>query len=217
VERVENEAYSLGKAAIILGRSVRVNVEIRDRAAPYLNQLASDCGQSIYLTCLHGDMILYIYAIESPNRLLARTAVGELVPLHCTANGKSIAALLNDNERKEIFSRSKLIEFTPYTITSPELLEKELCEVRNQGYALDRQEHEIGTYCLGAPIIDARNQVIGAISISGQDPEIIESKAQDYSMLLRSTAQEVSRRMGYVPSLPSQIIKTPIKSVPEGD
>ena len=205
VEQIENGRYALGKKIIILTRSVMVNTDIRDRAAPYLRKLAGNCGQSVYLTCRYQGKLLYIYAIESESRLLARTAVGDLVPLHCTANGKSIAAFLPECERKELFDQSPLPAFTPYTITSYGDLEKELCEVRQKGFALDRQEHELGTYCLGTPIFGSDSKIIGACSISGQDEEIIKSKMEEFSTLLITTAQEISWRMGYVPSHPSMI------------
>lgn len=205
VEQNENGLYALGKKIIILTRSVMVNTDLRDRAAPYLRKLAGTCGQSIYLTCPYQGQLLYIYAIETESRLLARTAVGDLVPLHCTANGKSIAAFLSITERKALFEQTPLQAFTPYTITSYDELERELSEVSQMGFAVDRQEHELGTFCLGTPIFDSNSKIIGACSISGQDQEIIKSKMEEFSSLLINTAQEISWRMGFVPSHPSMV------------
>ena len=55
VEKVDGDHYALGTAVIPLTQSVRVNVELRDRAAPLLRELADACRESVYLTVLDGD------------------------------------------------------------------------------------------------------------------------------------------------------------------
>ncbi len=211
VEKVENDEYALGTALIALSQSTRVNVEIRDRAAPLLRELADNCHESVYLTVREGDCSLYIYAIESPHRLMARSALGECVQLHCTANGKSMLAQFSSDELSAYVQRTGLPRFTPATITTLEALSEELDLTRTRGYAFDREEHELNTYCLGAPIFDARRRTIGACSISGRDPEIIGSRSPWLTERLKYTAQEISRRMGFVPEAPSQVIRLPLE------
>lgn len=205
IERVDNDQYSLGTAVIVLAQAARVNVELRDRAAPLLSEVAEICHESIYLTTREGDNLLYIYAIESPRRLLARTAIGDRVPMHCTANGKAILAYLPENEVTTFIKSTRLPVFTPNTIADPDILQKELILSKSRGYGLDDEEHELGTYCVGAPIFDANVSVVGACSISGDDPRIIGDRLPELVTLLKKTAQEISRRMGYVPSAPSQV------------
>ena len=100
VEKLEDDTYALGTGLISLTQGVRVNVELRDRAAPLLRQLADDTRESVYLTVLDAGQSLYIYAVESPRRLLARSVVGERVPLHCTGVGKATLA----NKKKDSFA-----------------------------------------------------------------------------------------------------------------
>ncbi len=205
VEKVDGDSYALGTAIVTLTQRVRVNIELRDPAAPLLRQLADTCRESVYLTVRDGDYVLYIYAIESPQRLLARTAVGDHAPLHCTSVGKAILSRLPAGEVDTIISRVGLPVFTEKTISSPDVLRKELAETRRRGYALDTGEHEINTYCIGAPVLDAKGQVIGACSISGADPKIVTHRVADLAPHVMYTAQEISRRMGYVPATPAQV------------
>lgn len=147
-----------------------------------------------------GDYALYIYAIESPQRLLARTAVGDRVPLHCTSVGKAILAFLPEAEVEAIVARVGLPAFTANTIDNLDDLKAELAKTRERGYALDTKEHEPNTYCAGAPIFDRQGHVIASCSISGNDPLIVTDRLADLSTQVTGTAQEISRRMGYVPS-----------------
>jgi DNA-binding IclR family transcriptional regulator len=213
VEKVDNDYYALGTAVIALTQAVRVNVELRDRAAPLLRELADTSHASVYLIAFDGDHGVYIYAIESPRRLLARTAVGDLVAFHCTSVGKAILACLPDKQIKSIVKRTGLPVFTPATITTLDRLWKDLEEARLRGYALDVEEHEQGIYCIGAPIFNERGCVIGACSISEADPEIVRGRLPDLASRVTYTAQETSRRMGYVPASPS-LIAAPLGSNP---
>lgn len=209
IEKLEDDHYALGNFIITLTQAVRINVELRDRAAPLLRELANACRDSVYLTVLDGDYCLYVYAIESPSRLLARTVTGDRVPLHCTATGKAILASLPDKQVSGILTRVGMPSFTSATITDPEKLYKDLTETRKRGFALDTGEHEKNVYCIGAPIFNHQGRGFAACSISGVDPEIIKGRRLELSALVTNTAQEISRRMGYVPANLSSLTSIP--------
>lgn len=207
IEKLDDDSYGVGKAVIGLTQSAVVNVELRDRAAPLLRELADACDESTYLTVRDGDRVLYIYAIESPQRLLARTAVGDYAPLYCTSVGKAILAFMPHDELRSLYADQpeKLQPVTPYTLTTFESLSENLAAARKRGCSIDNQEHELDTYCLGAPIFNANRTVIGACSISGIDPEIVGSRLATLSTHVIHIAQEISRRMGYVPERMSKV------------
>jgi DNA-binding IclR family transcriptional regulator len=206
IEKIDSDHYALGTAIISLTQAVRVNVELRDRAAPFLRELSDACRESVLLAILDGNYLLYVYAIESPHRLLARTAVGDRVPLHCTAIGKAILAYLPTAETERIVQAAGLPASTEATITDYATLQRELELTRQRGYSLDRQEHEASTYCAGAPIFDASGTVFAACSVSGSDPEIILSRLEQISERTVRCANEISRLMGYVPTRQALVV-----------
>jgi DNA-binding IclR family transcriptional regulator len=199
IEKGKNGVYSLGISIIPLTQSVRVNAQLRDRAAPLLRELGNFCGESVYLAIKNNTTCLYIYAIESSHRLLARTAVGERTLMHYTSVGKAILAYLPSEEVEAIAEATGLPSCTENSITDIEMLKIELAKVREAGIASDIAEHEEGLYCLGSPIFNNDGQIIGACSISGTDKNIVGSLLEKYSSGVRYTAQEISRRMGFIP------------------
>lgn len=207
IEKLDDDSYGVGKSVIGLTQSAVVNVELRDRAAPLMRELADVCDETTYLTVLDGKQVLYIYAIESPQRLQARTAVGDYAPLYCTAVGKAILAFLPPDDVYSMYADclDELIPVTPYTLVTLDDLRDDLDAARRRGCSIDNQEHELDTYCLGAPIFNANRAVIGACSISGTDPEIVGSRLDTLSGKVIRTAHEISRRMGYVPERPSTL------------
>ena len=208
IERLDNDQYALGPALIPLARAVRLNVELRDCAAAILRELADDAGCTVYLVAPDHDRALYIFAVESAQRLLARTSVGMREPLYCTAVGKAILAFMPAEQAEAVIDSIELSPFTEATITDPDTLRKEIAEVRSRGYAVDCSEHEPGIYCVGAPIFNAAGVLIAACSVSGPDPDIVGKRCPELSVQIMSTAEEISRRTGYVSPKPS-LVKTP--------
>lgn len=205
IEQTEEGSYALGKSLIPLTQHVRVNVELRDRAAPLLRALADTCDESVYLTVRDGNTVLYIYAIESSQRLLARTAVGDRAPLYCTSVGKAVLAFLPPSEVEQLYGAEALPAYTRFTLTDLPALQTDLEATRQRGYSLDNQEHELNTFCVGAPIFEASGRVIGACSVSGIDPQIVGARLPVLAEQVVGTAQEISRRMGYVPARMSMV------------
>jgi DNA-binding IclR family transcriptional regulator len=149
--------------------------------------------------------VLYIYGVESAHRLLARTAVGDLAPLHCTAVGKAYLACLSNDEVEIIARRAGLAAFTPYTITTIDDLLADLAHTRERGFSMDQQEHELRTYCIGAAIRDDSDRPIASCSLSGADPDILGARLAELASLIITCADDISRRMGYVAQRPSTV------------
>jgi IclR family transcriptional regulator, acetate operon repressor len=209
VEKTDDGRYALGAEIVALTQAVRINVELRDLAAPLLRELSDACRESVYLAVLDGAFCLYIYAVESPRRLRARTAVGDRAHLHCTAVGKAMLSCLEPVAVAQIVAQAGLPRFTMVTITDLPKLEEELERTRVRGYALDHGEHEPGNYCVGAPIFNRRGQVIAACSVAGTDPAIVDGKLADYATHVLFAAQEISRYLGYLPARAAAVVAAP--------
>ncbi len=195
-----NGMYALGTAVIGLSQATWVNVEIRDRAAPGLRELADAVGESVYLTVPDGNRLLYIYAIESSHRLEARSAIGDHAYFHSTAVGKAFLAFIPREERDRIIKETGLPSRTPQTIVDPAAFEDEMEATLARGYSIDRSENEPVTYCLGAPLRGAGGKVVASCSISGNNIDVIEGRRDELAHHLIAAGDQISKRLGYVPS-----------------
>jgi acetyl-CoA synthetase len=59
-----------------------------------------------------------------------------------------------------------LTAFTPHTITSADALAHELERVREDGYAVDREEFDENFCCIAAPIFDQQRRFVAALGLS---------------------------------------------------
>jgi DNA-binding IclR family transcriptional regulator len=87
--------------------------------------------------------------------------------VYSTSLGKAILAFLPPEESTKVISEIQFTSFTAKTICSAEDLSDALERVRRRGYAIDDEEMEIGTRCVGAPIFDSDRRAIAAVSVSG--------------------------------------------------
>jgi DNA-binding IclR family transcriptional regulator len=208
VERLPNERYALGKTIVALSQSVWVNVNIRDRAAAVARTLAEETRESVYVGVQDNESVLYVYAVETSQRLTARTAVGDRAPFHCTAIGKAMMAHFPEAQLAAVLDASPLVACTPKSITDRSRLAEELEQIRERGFAIDDEEHEPATHCIAAPFWEAENNVVGAISISGRHRRLITTQLPERSQLVIQAARAISLRLGYVESRPSRYTLT---------
>ena len=84
---------------------------------------------------------------------------------HALAMGKVVLALLDSTALARYVARG-LKSFTPHTITSPQELAAELERVRDDGFAVDREEMAENFCCIAAPIFDQRGHFVAALGMS---------------------------------------------------
>ena len=77
-----------------------------------------------------------------------------------------LAALAPD-QFERVLERADLKALTPKSITSAELMRREIAEVRRAGIAFDDGEFDSELRCVGVPVRDFSGEVTGAIGISG--------------------------------------------------
>jgi DNA-binding IclR family transcriptional regulator len=125
--------------------------------------------------------------------------VGGKVPVHCSALGKAILALLPEKEVDMILRKHGLKANTRHTITRRAELKAELAHIRTSGFAIDDQEIEDGLKCVGAPVRDSSGRVIAAVSIAGAALRLNRKRISLLAPLVARTASDFSGSLGYRP------------------
>ena len=132
----------LGPTLLTLAAATRF--EVAELMRPMLEAIARETGESVDLAVADQDKVVFIDQVAGSHRLTAVSAVGVSFPLHCSANGKAVLALMDDLELRRLRKRMKLRRQTPATITSWERLDEEIAQVRATGVAFDREENSLG-------------------------------------------------------------------------
>jgi DNA-binding IclR family transcriptional regulator len=130
---------------------------------PVMEAIFDDLQETVDLAVLEDDHLRFVDQIPAPHRLRAVSAVGATFPLHCTANGKAVLALLSDQEVARIVP-ARLPRHTPNTITTRRALLEELATVRATGLAVDHEEHTLGICAMGFAVGDPSGRH-GAVTV----------------------------------------------------
>ena len=175
----------LGGAIARLGAASRE--ALGERLRPVLVDLRRQLDETVDLAVLDGAAVRFVDQVPAPRRLRAMSSVGELFPLHCTANGKALLATM-PAEQVEALLPARLERFTPRTIGSRAQLLDELPQVRETGVALDREEHTEGICAVGAAVGEGSG-ALAAISVPVPAPRFY-GREEELATAVRAAAGE---------------------------
>ena len=167
VSRISRGRFCLGMTLADLGSQVPVHRVLNEAVLHHLEMLAEDYNESIQAAVLEGTDIVSIAHIPSRHSLSIGIRAGKRWPAYCTAVGKVLMADMTDSALREYAGTLKYERRTPSTITSASALIRHIKKMRQQGYALNDQESELGLRAIAVPVKNRHDQTIAAISISG--------------------------------------------------
>lgn len=197
IERAPSHRYRLGLKLYDMGHRAVEQIDIRARAHPFLRKLALRVGETVHLGVLHRSRIVYIDKVEPVSRLVCVSSrTGTSNPIYCTSLGKAILAFMPADEAKKILSGVRFNKFTAKTLTSHEECMAALERVRRRGFAVDDEEMEIGTRCIGAPVQDSEGRPIGAVSVSGSTARLTTQRAPMIANHVIRCCQAISLSLG---------------------
>jgi DNA-binding IclR family transcriptional regulator len=128
----------------------------------WLRDQSRETVQLVIRTGNKGFILEQVSGLE-PVQVMGR--VGMRVPLYSCAPGKAILAALTEAELEEWLGATELKSFTENTkATRAELLD-DLQQSRRRGYAVDWEEGIEGIRCVAAPILDAYQRPVGALTV----------------------------------------------------
>jgi DNA-binding IclR family transcriptional regulator len=188
--------YRLGWALYELGSSVVRDVEFSRAARPFLDRLATETGESVLLGILEDDAVLYLDRGESPSGLQMVANAGRRGPLHATASGKVLLAFTSDAQLLERILSKPLPKLTPATVTDPSVLRRQLAMVRTRGYAVCKQEREVGLCSISVPLRNYTRLVVGSLAVASPAARMTPAALKSYLVPLQAAAHEIEVYIG---------------------
>ncbi|MCP5365932.1 MAG: helix-turn-helix domain-containing protein [Hyphomicrobiales bacterium] len=188
--------WQVGVQAFVIGNGFLQSRDLVSIARPYMRKLMGKSGETANLAVVEGGEVIYLAQVESQEMMRALAKPGARVPLHCSAVGKVLLAELGETEVTRVIKNRGLPRLTEKTIVDAAHLRRELDRVREQGYALDDEEHAIGLRCAAAPVFDEYNEPLAAVSLSGPMVRITDRRLPELGALVREAAAEITAALG---------------------
>ncbi|WP_326555257.1 IclR family transcriptional regulator [Micromonospora sp. NBC_01813] len=156
--------FGLGVRALQVGAAYLTADNAVSLLDAVLDGLARQFGETVHLGRLDGPHVVYLAKRESVHPLRLYSAIGRQLPAHATALGKALLAEHPDDTVERVLTWP-LRRMTRHTIDDPDALRAALAEIRERGYAVDREENTEGIVCV-AMAMPLRRPATDAISLS---------------------------------------------------
>jgi IclR family acetate operon transcriptional repressor len=189
-------SWFIGLKAFTVGNAFLKRRDFVASARPHMHALVDECGETVNLGVIDDGEVVFISQVESQEVMRMIVRLGSRSPIHASGVGKAMLANMPEQRVTRILQQRGLARYTDHTIDSPATLRDELEQVRQQGYALDDEEHAVGLRCVAAPIFDENGQALAAISLSGPKARIVDGRLGEMGNAVRQTAAEITGELG---------------------
>ena len=154
-----------------LGFSAINSMELRQIAAPDLQDLSDTTGHTVNMAVLDGADIVYIERCRSASQgqreIDLNLHVGSRLPAYCTSMGKVLLAEpATRGARGAGWRASTSSQRGPNTITARAALLDELQRVRERGLAVNNEELAYGLRSIAVPVHGQDGAVVAAINLA---------------------------------------------------
>ncbi|MHA6793687.1 IclR family transcriptional regulator [Pseudonocardia bannensis] len=194
LERSRSGRYRLGLRLFEMGQLAVDRLMLRELALPVLGELREVLRETVQLAVPMGADVLFVDRLDgSTAGTRFHTELYRRGPGHSSSAGKAIAAY-NPAMERAILERG-FVRRTPFTIVDPARYRQVLRQVRTDGYAASREEYELGTSSVGAPIVLTRGErriAVAAISVVGATPRVLGARKVAVVQSVRRAAATVS-------------------------
>jgi DNA-binding IclR family transcriptional regulator len=160
------DRYRIGNRLFEISGLAPIRHELREAVLPFLQDLYNATKTTVQLGVLDGTQVLVVEKITGHRPMPMLSQVGGTIPAYCSALGRAILAY-SDAATIDAVIDAGLFPRTPRTLTNGVAVRRELTAIPHRGWAVDREEGNIGVSCVGAPIFGPLGEVVAALSVTG--------------------------------------------------
>ncbi len=192
VEREPDGPYRLGLKLVALSDRVLGQLDVRDRARPWLTWLVQETGETATLSVPGGGEAITVDFVPSPSSVVSLARLGRPSVAHAPAAGKVMLAFGPSRD----LGQRELTAFTERTITDPGALADELDGVRSAGVAEAVGEREPDLNALAAPVIGRGGELVAILGLQGPAARLPASTRRSLRDPLTKAARELGQALG---------------------
>ena len=196
--------YSLGPTLLKLSLNCSPEMTFLDIAIRHMKNLSQQTNETVFLSTLKGWEAQIVEKIEPKKTVRLSLEKGAMIPLHAGAAQKVLLANQKEDFIDRFIEATGLKGMTTNTIIDPQILKEELSQIKEQGFASSDSEVHSWTMAIGAPVFDRKKSVIAGLGIAIPKEEGVKERIPGLVKLLKSSAGDISKEIGYKPKKKSK-------------
>jgi len=190
----EGPRYSVGTRLVRLAIRTVDGLEMSVIARKYLQDLARNICDDVYLAVRLGKRVVYVLRVPGTRPVAVEIRLGQSLYLHATSVGKLFASY-NERLCKSMLA-GPLPKLTEHTLTEIDELQGELERVRQEGFAVSREEAIVGIVGVALPILDAKGELVAAVHVSALRAQMDDERLVGVIDAARASARAIERELG---------------------
>jgi len=143
--------YVVGRRLWDVGLLAPVQTGLRQLASPYLHDLYGATLATVHLAVRDDLEVLYVDRLSGHASVPVVSQIGSRLPIHATGVGKVLLAHAPADVQQRVLE-ARLARLTPYTVTQPGSLRRQLARVLRDDYATTVEEMSLGACSVAVPI-----------------------------------------------------------------
>lgn len=183
--------FALGSTLFELGRLAYSQLDLKDIARPFMEDLMERTQCSVFLGILNREHVTIVEIIESRADLKITSPIGATIPLLAGAVGKVFLSEMGEEQALKVIKGKGLTSYTEKSIIDPQHYLDELARVRREGYATDDEEYIPGVRAVASPI-KGSGHMLSAIWVVGFRASLDEEKMKILVVETRRAAESIS-------------------------
>ncbi len=189
---VETGLWSVGVGLFRIGSAYLRIRKLPEIARPILRSLQQATGETINLSKFEEPFIVCVGQAESHASVRAFFRPGSELPLHASAAGKAVLAMLAPERRKKLLEGHNYTRFTASTHRNQAALLADVEQTLQRGYAVDNEEHSLGMRCVGTAILNEFGEPAGTISVSAPNFRMTEDRIATFGNAVMQAARQLT-------------------------
>jgi DNA-binding IclR family transcriptional regulator len=189
--------YAIGPRLSYLGAAYLVDHPVREAGSQAIRALAYETRASCQLNEREGLRATVLMAVDPKIEMIPKTTPEFSFPLHTGSKGQVLLAY-SDPSVFDALTAIPLVALTDRSITDPAVLRARLAQIRAQGYAVTREDVQLGTGSVAAPVLETNGRLAGAVCAIVKAEELSDdARVEALVGAVGRTAREVSTRLGW--------------------
>jgi DNA-binding IclR family transcriptional regulator len=190
VRRTDDGRYSLGPRLLYWGEAAADTFDLRQVAEHAMRRLRDELDESVHLYIRDHDTRICIAAVEGRQMLRPFIQLGRPLPLRVGAAGKLLLAFADAETIAVELGRAR--EEGSKSPNAPGVkLGAQMEQIRGERWATSVGEREEGVSAAATAILDARDRVVAALSVSAPTTRLGEGELANLREPLESCAAEI--------------------------
>lgn len=186
--------FALGPRLIELGFAAYGQLDLVRQARPPLEELSNQTRDTVHLARREDGEVTYLDKLPGMRSVQISSRIGGRKPMISTGVGKAMLLDLTEAELRALYRRDVhlMTHLTPEDAWMGRML-----SYQAGGYAFDLGEDDATIRCVAAPLRDATQAIVAAISVSSTTEHMNDARMHALIEQVKEVAAAISAELGY--------------------